>query len=91
MSTLSAENQQTARAYLTVQQFIKRHAAFTNGGLRYLIFNEHSNGLAKSGAIVRIGRKVLINDDKFFAWVESQNQGCSKWEIQNWIKSFRRP
>ncbi|MDO9046455.1 MAG: hypothetical protein Q7U66_01810 [Methylobacter sp.] len=67
---------QTAWAYLTVQQFTAKHTAFNTGGLRALIFNEHTNGLAKSGAIVRIGRKVLIRDDLFFAWVESQNKAA---------------
>jgi hypothetical protein len=62
----------------TVNQFTEKQPAFTTGGLRALIFNENSNGLAKSGAIVRIGRKVLIDESKFFAWVESQNQGGSK-------------
>lgn len=80
MPTLSAVNKQTEAvqitwAYLTVQQFTKQHAAFTTGGLRSLIFNEYSNGLAKSGAVIRIGRKVLINESKFFAWVEAQNRG----------------
>ena len=56
----------------TVSQHIAKHPAFTVGGLRSLIFNENSNGLAKSGAIVRIGRKVLIDEVKFFGWVESQ-------------------
>lgn len=88
MSTLSTENQttdtqhsdvnQTVWIYFTVQQFAKRHPAFNTGGIRALIFNEHSNGLAKSGAIVRIGRKVLIDESKFFAWVESQNKGVAK-------------
>jgi hypothetical protein len=64
----------TALMYLTVKQFSEKHPAFTNGGLRSLIFNEESNGLAKAGAIVRIGRKVLIDESKFFGWVESQNQ-----------------
>jgi len=59
----------------TVNQFTERHPAFTAGGLRALIFNEHQNGLAKAGAVMRIGRKVLIDEAKFFAWVESQNQG----------------
>lgn len=67
---------QTAWVYLTVQQFTAKHAAFNTGGLRSLIFNEHQNGLAKSGAIVRIGRKVLIDEAKFFAWVESQNKAA---------------
>jgi len=56
----------------TVKQFTENHPAFTTGGLRAWIFNEHTNGLAKSGAIVRIGRKVLIDEAKFFAWVEAQ-------------------
>jgi hypothetical protein len=58
----------------TVNQFTEKQPAFTTGGLRSLIFNEHQNGLAKSGAIVRIGRKVLINEEKFFSWIESQNK-----------------
>ncbi len=62
-------------AYLTVNQFVTQHAAFNLGGLRSLIFNENTNGLASSGAIVRIGRKVLIDESKFFAWVEAQNKG----------------
>jgi hypothetical protein len=64
--------------YLTVNQFINKNPAFTLGGIRALIFNEISNGLAQSGAIVRIGRKVLIDEAKFFAWVEAQNQGGAK-------------
>lgn len=61
--------------YLTVNQFTEKHLAFTKGSIRALIFNEHQNGLAESGAIIRIGRKVLIDSSKFFSWVEAQNQG----------------
>ena len=74
MNQQQTEPAQAAWIYFTVQQFIKKHQAFTIGGLRSLIFNEHTNGLAESGAIVRIGRKVLIDEAKFFAWVESQNK-----------------
>lgn len=69
---------QTLLSYLTVNQFSEKHPAFTRGGLRALIFNENSNGLAKAGAIVRIGRKVLIDEGKFFGWVAAQNQGGAK-------------
>jgi len=65
---------QTAWAYLTVQQFTIKHTAFNTGGIRSLIFLEHQNGLAKSGAIVRLGRKVLIDENLFFAWVQAQNK-----------------
>ena len=60
----------------TVNQFTTKQPAFTLGGLRSLIFNEDTNGLAKSGAIVRIGRKILIDDTKFFAWIESQQKAA---------------
>lgn len=62
----------TTPHFLTIRQFAEIHKAFTMGGMRALVFHEHSNGLAASGAIVRVGRKVLIDEAKFFAWVESK-------------------
>lgn len=60
--------------YLTVVQFCERHPAFTVGGIRWQIFHEDTNGLKKTGAIVRNGRKVLINESKYFTWLEARNQ-----------------
>ena len=74
--TQQIEAIQIAFIYFTVQQFIEKHQAFTVGGIRGLIFNENKNGLAKSGAIVRIGRKVLIDEAKFFEWVQKQNKAA---------------
>jgi hypothetical protein len=54
---------------LTVKQFNQKHPAFPIGGLRHQIFHEHENGLSEAGAIVRIGRKVLINEERYFAHV----------------------
>lgn len=61
---------------LTVNQFSANHQAFRLGGLRALIFNARQNGLAESGAIVRIGRKVLIDESLFFGWVQSQQKAA---------------
>jgi len=72
----STEQQATFYSYLTVNQFCEKHKAFKVGGVRSQIFNEDTNGLKKSGAIVRNGRKVLINESKYFAWVESQNNSA---------------
>jgi hypothetical protein len=69
------ESVQTAWIYSTVKQFCQKHPAFTEGGLRYEIIHEATTGLKKSGAIVRNGRKVLINESKYFARLEAQNQG----------------
>lgn len=68
----------TAQTYSTVTQLCESHKAFKPGGIRALIFNEQKNGLAKSGAIVRIGKKVLINEKRFFEWIEAQDQGGMK-------------
>jgi hypothetical protein len=60
----------------TINQFADKQPAFSAGSLRALIFNEHSNGLAKSGAVIRIGRKVLVNEELFFGWVQAQAAGA---------------
>jgi|GEM_PF-1854714 len=60
--------------YFTVNQYADENPAFSQGGLRHLIFNENSNGLAESGAVVRVGRKVLIDGDKFADWIASQHK-----------------
>lgn len=41
------------------------------GGLRHLIFYEQTNGFSE--CVVRVGRRVLIDEDKFFRWVEKRN------------------
>jgi hypothetical protein len=72
-------------AYLTVEQFSQRNQAFTTAAMRNLIFKADErestkgripgNGLIQAGAIVRIGRKVLIVESRFFDWVEAQQTG----------------
>ena len=57
--------------YTTVKQFVARHPAFTEGGLRYKIFNAATNGLAESGALIHDGRKVIIHEGKFFEYLEA--------------------
>ncbi len=59
--------------YMTIRQFSAEHAFFTPGSLRSLIFNYQKNGLNEAGAVIRVGRKVLIDESKFFAWIESQS------------------
>jgi hypothetical protein len=78
MSTNTAvettEAMQTAWSYFTVKQFAESHPAFTVGSLRALIFNSNTNGLTESGAVVRINRRVLLNEPKFFDWVDGGNK-----------------
>lgn len=66
----------------TVTQFCNDNTAFTQAAMRALIFKAEprtthegtkpGNGLIESGAIIRIGRRVLIDEAKFFEWVRQQ-------------------
>lgn len=66
---------------LTVEQFAKKHPAFTQGALRKLIFHAKprksskgkipSNGLEH--ALDRRGRRVYIIERKFFEWHQVQD------------------
>lgn len=47
---------------------------FSESQLRWWIFQAGSNGLAKQQAIVRIGRRVYIDTDRFDAWIDSQQR-----------------
>ena len=57
---------------LTIRQFSLKHPAFPEGGLRGKVFNSRTNGMLSSGALVRDGRRVLINEEQFFNWLLSK-------------------
>ena len=68
---------------LTVRQFSDKHRAFTQGSIRNLIFLAESRKTSKgiipgnglNIAIVRIRKKVLIDEAKFFQWIAEQQGG----------------
>ncbi|HDZ79360.1 MAG TPA: DNA-binding protein [Gammaproteobacteria bacterium] len=55
----------------TIKQFCHDNPAFVEGGVRWQIFNEKQNGLSESGAVVRMGRKILIFPKKYLKWAVS--------------------
>jgi hypothetical protein len=57
---------------LAVNQFSLKHPAFPVGGLRHRIFYAKQNGLEASGVLVRNGRRVLINEERFFDWLTNR-------------------
>ena len=66
----------------TVRQFAARHPAFTEGALRWLVFQASNPDAARDPArvrafrsvIVRLGRRVLIDERAFFAWLRAGRQ-----------------
>lgn len=76
---ICAENEQKEeikknfQSLLTVKLFCEKHNFIKAGGLRNLIFFKDSNGLLKSGAILKLGRKVLIDEEKLLNWIKNHN------------------
>lgn len=55
---------------LTIKQFAATHGAFTEGALRALVFWRRTNGFEP--AFVKVGRRVLIDEGKFFECIQKQ-------------------
>lgn len=74
----------SSRTLLTVRQFSDRNPAFSQGSIRNLIFlaedRKTSKGIIAGNslniALVRIGRKLLIDEAKFFQWIDEQQGGA---------------
>ena len=47
---------------------------FTQNQLRWWIFQSAHNGLADSGAIVRVQRRIYLDVDRFESWIDGQNR-----------------
>ncbi|MCZ2099472.1 MAG: DNA-binding protein [Anaerolineae bacterium] len=58
----------------TLRQLAERNPAFTEGALRWHVFNAKSNGLDR--AIVRVGRRVLIDEAEFSRWLEGKREAA---------------
>ena len=72
--TLHNTSTQTAISvddYVTIRQLVTTNPAFTEGGIRALIFRANQNGF--HSCIRRIGRKILISKSAFSQWIEAQN------------------
>ncbi len=69
--------------YPTVKLFSQRHPSFSEQSVRYHIHNREKNGLDKFNALIRIGKKVLIDEERWFEWVRSKRTNKS------WVRPKR--
>ena len=58
----------------TLRQFVAEYPAFTIGGLRNCLFYREQNGLLDSGAVIQVGRKLLIDTERFGNWLSTNPQ-----------------
>lgn len=64
------ENRNPSRL-IPLTEWHKHHQWPPLGGLRHLVFFAKENGFNK--VIRRVGRRVLLDEQAFFEWVEAQN------------------
>lgn len=57
----------------TVTQIITDTPGLTHGGVRWDLFNADKNGLADTGAIIRRGRRILIDEDLYLRWMRDRS------------------
>lgn len=59
----------------SVSKFAERHSGWTTqAALRALIFAARSNGLEDAGAIVRLNRRVLLDEARFMGWLYARQR-----------------
>ncbi|HZF97638.1 MAG TPA: DNA-binding protein [Pseudoxanthomonas sp.] len=66
-----------ARNLKTVSQFAT-DSVWSEAQLRWMIFHAATNGLQQSGAVVRCGRRVYLDEAAFDRWLVSQNPGLQQ-------------
>lgn len=79
-TTQQITSQTHAPVLSTIRQFSEKYPAFSQGSLRNLIHLSSERYSSKGKipanglniALIRIGRKLLINEVRFFQWIEEQ-------------------
>ena len=71
---MSSEQNNLVRRLIPVPQFNKYHPDPSPAALRWLIFCNR-DGFSK--CVVRRGRRVLIDEVKYFEWLNDQNKNAA--------------
>lgn len=57
---------------VTVRQLVEKRPYLTEAALRWLLFHRATNGL--NVAVIRLGRKILIDEEKYDEWENSHRE-----------------
>jgi hypothetical protein len=90
----SAPAHTRSRHLFTIEKFANKYCNFlTKSSLTNQLFKaqtRHSskgeitgNGMLDFGVIIRIGRKVLINEDAYFRWLDAQQESRSAMSLHH--------
>jgi|GEM_PF-6608993 len=56
----------------TVRDLARAEPALTVGGIRDDLFHRETNGLGDSGAVIRRGRRILLDRVRYLDWLRSR-------------------
>jgi hypothetical protein len=73
--TIKKTTKKPIKKFIPLTHWPQYHPYPNISGLRYLVFNAEKNGFAS--CIKRIGKRILIDEDAFFAWVDNQQYNQS--------------
>lgn len=59
---------------LSVEQTAEQIPALTQAAIRWHLFNRQTNGLSESGAVIKVGRRVLIDLPNYIEWLKAQGE-----------------
>lgn len=65
---IATKNPSSDTTIMTPKQIVDSIPGVTMGGLRWDLYNAHSNGLAESGAILRRGKRIVIIRELYLSW-----------------------
>jgi hypothetical protein len=78
MCEVTAQEVEVSKAnttrFIPVARWNDYHPWPPQGGLRYLIFHEKTNGFSQ--CVIRVGRTVLIDEQAFLEWMRSKKGGA---------------
>lgn len=67
------------RRLIPIPKFNNYHPDPTPGALRWMVFSNPDNF---HSCVVRRGRRVLIDEEEYFNWLERQNQKGKKTMVR---------
>lgn len=71
MTVTTQQQYRQSSRLIPIPEWNQYHSWPPQGGLRHLVFHENTNGFAT--AFKRVGRRVLIDENEFFACVNRAN------------------
>lgn len=66
------ENYQSTKNFVTIKQWLQKHPAIPEGGIRHLIFTNKDN--FNTQVVKKIGRKILLDEQAFLNFINEHSK-----------------